>query len=184
MKNKRRQFQKLMIDERKLWTAVFLLTLLSLAGCSHHTLRQEQLVNIPKMEWSHKFAPWLDLEIDDSTVLYNVFAVVRHTEAFKYSNLLLSYSLIRPGDSAVVKHINLPLADSHGAWLGDTLGTTIETRIRLNETPLRLGSGNNAFILAQQMPDEPLKGIVNIGIRLEAIAALSGAHLTDTINVR
>lgn len=142
--------------------------LLVLGGCSRHDSMQEKLVNLKQMQWPHSLHPWIDMEIDDSTATYHIFAVVRHTQAFKYNNLMVNFAIVRPGDSAKTSTLNLPLGNPAG-WLGDTLGTIVESRVRITPDPIHLGVGKNSFIVDQIMPDEPLTGIVQIGVRIEAI---------------
>lgn len=153
--------------------AVFTMAALCMAGsvgCADQVSRQEQLVNLPGQVWFHSFQPWVHLQIEDSTVAYRIYAVIRHTQAFKYDNLLLRYGYIAPGDSAVYQEVNLPLA-RNDQWLGDTLGSIIETRVRLGKAPQNLPVGDNGFVLQHMMPDEPLAGILQMGIRIEAVAS-------------
>lgn len=142
--------------------------IICMGGCSQYGTMQEKVVSIEKMRWSHDFNPWIDMEVEDTTAAYNIFAVVRHTQQFKYNNLIIRFSMIRPGDSAKIQQINLPLGNSLG-WLGDTLGSIVETRIKINQQPVRLNQGTNSFVLAQLMPEDPLAGIANVGIRLEKV---------------
>lgn len=138
-------------------------------GCSDQLTRQEKLANLPDQLWPQRLQPWIHMQIQDSTIAYRLYAVIRHTEAFKYDNLLLRYGYIAPGDSAVYHEVNLPLA-KNDQWLGDTLGSIIETRVRLNRAPQKMPVGDNGFVLQHMMPDEPLVGILQIGIRLEAVS--------------
>lgn len=142
--------------------------ILFLGGCSQYGSMQEKIVPIDKMQWSHDFNPWIDMEIEDTTAGYNIFAVVRHTQQFKYNNLIIRFSMIRPGDSAKMQQVNLPLGNRKG-WLGDTLGSMVETRIKINQQPVHLSQGTNSFVFSQLMPEDPLGGIANMGVRLEKV---------------
>ena len=153
-----------------LLSSLLLLTI----GCSELQNGQEKLVDIPKKAWMSNYAPWIHLSIEDSTTSYYVYAVLRHTEELKYENLLMRYGYIAPGDSVRYQELNLPLA-LHGAWLGDTLGSVVETRVRLGDKPRHFAQGDNVFILSHLMPDEPLIGILQVGIRIEAATADSGS---------
>lgn len=150
-------------------------------SCSDQITWQERLVSIKHQAWTHAYQPWVHLTIEDSTMPYQIFAVIRHTQQFKYDNLLLRYGYIAPGDSAIFHEVNLPLA-SGGKWLGDTLGTVIETRIRLSATPRLLPKGDNVFVLGHLMPDEPLTGILQVGIRIESAGPGSGLNGNNKAN--
>jgi len=147
-----------------------------LSGCSDQTLTQQRWVSIPKQAWTHAYQPWVHIDVQDSTLPYSVYAVIRHNQQFKYDNLLLRYGYIAPGDSAIFHDVNLPLAAAD-KWLGDTLGTIVETRIRLAAQPEKFPLGDNVFVLGHLMPDEPLAGILQVGIRIEATAQGAGRRL-------
>lgn len=147
------------------FAAVFLI--LCFSRCSDQVGFQERLVSIPKHAWTHEYQPWIQIQVQDSTVPYRVYVVIRHNQQFKYDNLLLRYGYIAPGDSVKYQEVNLPLA-KNGQWIGDTLGSIVETRIRLGGIAARLPIGNNGFVLSHLMPDEPLLGVLQLGIRIEA----------------
>lgn len=159
------------------WVAALLCITGGLSSCGDQTSRQERLAVIPKHAWAHPYQPWVHLTITDSTIPYNIFVVIRHDQQFRYDNLLLRYGYIAPGDSVKYQEVNLPLA-KNGRWLGDTLGTIVETRVRLYASPRRLPLGDNVFVMGHLMPDEPLAGVLQAGILVEAAgteAPLTGA---------
>ena len=137
-----------------------------LSSCSNQIAEQERLVSIPNQAWTQSYQPWVHLDVQDSTHPYRIYAVVRHSQQFKYDNLLLRYGYIAPGDSAIFHEVNLPLA-KNDRWLGDTLGTIVETRIKLVPAPQKLPVGDNVFVMGHLMPDEPLIGVLQVGIRIE-----------------
>lgn len=138
-----------------------------LAACEQLPVA-EKTVAFTRHEWAASYKPWITLEVNDSTSLYNLFAVVRHGSAFGYNSLLIDYTYITPGDTARQIKVNLPLGDNH-RWFGDTLGEIVETRIKVNARPVKLKSGNNIFVLQQLMPGDALKHILNIGVRVEKV---------------
>ncbi|ANI88218.1 hypothetical protein A9P82_02170 [Arachidicoccus ginsenosidimutans] len=128
----------------------------------------EKTVAFSKHAWNAAYKPWIKIEIADTASLYNIFAVIRHTQGFRYNNLLLNYSFISPGDTAITTKVNLPLGENKN-WYGDTLGDIIETRVKLNTKPQKLKAGNNGFVLEQLMPENPLQNILNVGVRVEKV---------------
>ena len=59
----------------------------------------EKNVSIPNHEWSSSFKPEIELEITDTTSLYNIYFVVRHTDAYRYKNLWVNVYTKMPTDS-------------------------------------------------------------------------------------
>ena len=147
---------------RKLY---YLFLLVLIAACEQPPVT-EKTVALPKHEWLASYKPWITLEVNDTASLYNLFAVIRHGVAFRYNNLLMNYTFIAPGDTAKTFKVNLPLGDNH-QWFGDTLGEVIETRVKVNNKPVKLKTGNNIFVLQQLMPNDALQYILNIGVRIE-----------------
>ncbi len=128
----------------------------------------EKTVAFPKQQWAGSYKPWITIEISDTASLYNIYAVIRHTTTFLYNSVLLNYSFISPGDSAITTKINLPLGDNQH-WYGDTLGEIVEARIKINAKPQKLKTGNNSFVLQELMPGNSLQHILNAGVRVEKV---------------
>lgn len=105
-------------------------------------------------------------DITDTAAGYNVFVVLRHTDAYRYNNIYLNVTSINPGDSAITTRQNLTLANNSG-WLGTAMDDIIEHRIAINRSALKLKKGKYQVMLQQIMRDDPLPGMLNAGIRVE-----------------
>lgn len=145
---------------------------LGITACIQPTA-SEKIVSFKDHTWQSAYKPWIDIDVKDTAGFYDIYAVVRHSDNFKYNNLILNYYFIALGDSAKMQRIVLPLGENNH-WYGDTVESTIETRIKINKAPVKLPYGKNSFILQQLMPTTALKHILNIGISIEK----SKANLT------
>ena len=155
-----------------------LLLTIVFGSCNQPEGVTECLTPISRQSWKKGQQPWIHIQVKDSLKAYKIYAVIRHSLQFKYDNLLLRYGYIAPGDSVKYREVNLPLA-AEGKWIGDTLGSVVETRIKLLPRSQRLPVGDNVFVMEHLMPDEPLKGILQVGIRIEA-ASNSSHPATST----
>lgn len=144
---------------------LFSLLCIGIAACVQPTA-SEKTISFKDHTWQSAYKPWIDIDIKDTVNFYNIYAVIRHSDNFKYNNLILNYYFIAPGDSAQMQKIVLPLGENNH-WFGDTLESTIETRIKINKAPVKFTYGKNSFIFQQLMPSATLKHILNIGIRIE-----------------
>lgn len=126
----------------------------------------EKMAIIPQHEWSSQFKPDFTFSIKDTSVRYNIFVVVRHTDSYHYNNIWLNFSSIAPADTVVTQKINLKLGDNK-QWLGSSMDDVIEHRILVNKDPVSLKQGNYIFILQNAMREDPLENILNVGIRIE-----------------
>jgi len=127
----------------------------------------EKNVSIPDHEWSNSFKPEISFEISDTTALYNIYVVLRHTDAYRYNNIWLNVYFQMP-DTTVKQRLDLRLATDEKGWLGSGMDDIYEHRILITRTPQQFrNSGIYRFRLEQIMREEPLQHVMNVGIRVE-----------------
>jgi gliding motility-associated lipoprotein GldH len=130
----------------------------------------EKNVNIPGHEWSNSFRPEIAFEISDTTSLYNIYVVLRHTDAYRYKNIYMNIYTQVPGDTLLKQRLDLQLATDDKGWLGSGMDDIFEHRIRITKDPQKLTkAGLYKFTLEQIMREEPLQHVMNVGIRVEKV---------------
>jgi gliding motility-associated lipoprotein GldH len=130
----------------------------------------EQSVQIKKHEWRASDKAEVTFNITDTVSAYNVFVVLRHTDAYTYKNIWLRIATRQPGDSSYRdERFELTLQQPDGTWIGTGLNDIWEIRHPLftNVRFTKLGTYN--FQLQQAMRDEPLRHIMNAGVRIEKV---------------
>ena len=127
----------------------------------------EKNITIPKHEWSSSFKPEILFEIKDTLATYNIFAVIRHTDAYRYKNIWVNIYTQAPGDSLKKQQLDLRLATDDKGWLGTGMDDIYEHRILITEKPLPLKAGTYHFRLENIMREDPLEHVMNVGIRVE-----------------
>jgi len=152
---------------RKPYT-IFLPLLLLIASCNTVDVFEKN-VRIPNHEWSAAFQPEISFEISDTTSLYNIYVVVRHSDAYRYNNIWLNLYTRIPNDTAVRKQrLDLRLATDDKGWLGSGMDDIFEHRILITGTPQQLTrKGLYTFRIENIMREEPLQHVMNVGIRVE-----------------
>lgn len=141
--------------------------LLAIAGCIRIN-QFEKNIQIPQQQWSSSFSPEIQFDITDTLSLYNVFVTLRHTDAYLYRNIWLDIATRQPGDTTYQKgRFELTLQQSDGKWLGTGYGDIWEVRYPLFRRIHFRKEGQYHIILRQIMRDDPLKHIMNAGIRIE-----------------
>ena len=141
--------------------------LLSIAGCIRIN-QFEKNVQIPQQQWTSSFSPEIKFDITDTLTLYNVYVTLRHTDAYLYRNIWLDIATRQPGDTTYQKgRFELTLQQSDGKWLGTGYGDIWEVRYPLFRRIRFRKQGQYSIILRQIMRDDPLKYIMNAGIRIE-----------------
>ena len=123
---------------------------------------------IPNHEWKREFICKGSFEIADTASPYNLFLVLRHTDAYKYENIWLTIQLINGEDSISFQQQNFSLGNDAGGWKGSGMDDIWEVRERINDFSVRFRKkGVYSFIIKNNMRDNPLKEIISVGLRIE-----------------
>lgn len=149
----------------------FLISLLSLffASCIEIGHYEKQAA-IPSQKWFYTNVPQFTFHIDDTTSLYNVYVVLRHTDLYEYNNVWLRIGLKTPSDSFNYQNVNLTLATDSKGWEGTGMDDIYEVRKSISAAPFSFKtSGDYTFSIAQIMRQNPLKYILNVGLRIEKV---------------
>ncbi len=126
----------------------------------------EQTTSFPHHSWKSKEKQTFQFEITDTTSLYKVFFVLRHEDAYRYNNIWVNLSMKGPADSVTI-HREFILGNNQQGWLGSGMDDIFEQRIPFNAKPAALTKGKYTFTIQQDMREDPLDNIVNVGIRVE-----------------
>ena len=127
----------------------------------------ERLEPVPGGQWKSSFIPGFTFNITDTTVAYNVYVTVRHTNDYAYNNIWLQSTLQLPGDTLLTQKLDVKLAGADG-WLGVGMDDIFETRYKVTPRPQGFPkSGPVTFTLRQIMRQDPLPGVLQIGMRVE-----------------
>jgi gliding motility-associated lipoprotein GldH len=139
---------------------------LSFSSCDSKRFYEENKV-LEKSTWSSSDKAIFDVDITDNKAAYNYYINVRNTGDYQFSNLYLFLQTTFPDGRVARDTIECRLADYNGKWLGSGI-----TSIKFNRLLFQKGvkfpqKGKYIFELEQAMRIKDLKGISDIGIRLE-----------------
>ena len=151
-----------------LWVLIFSFVCCAFISACNQASLFERLENIPDAEWKTGEILDFSIEIPDTTQNYYLIVTIRHTYKYAYRNVWVKLGLQQPGsDSITYRDFDLPLANNE-RWLGVGMDDVYERRIRLFGKPVRFTStGTARFTLQQIMRDNPLKHVLQAGIRVE-----------------
>jgi len=129
----------------------------------------EKNVVIPDHAWSSNFKPEIKFTVRDTMARYNIYAVIRHTDAYEFNNIWINIYTKIPGDSTMRKQqLDLKLATDDKGWLGSGMDDIFEHRILITAQPEPLTkAGVYIFRLENIMRVDPLPEVLNVGIRVE-----------------
>ena len=127
----------------------------------------ERTKNIDNASWQKSQVPTFSFQMADTTSLYNVYVVVRHTNSYGYRNIWLNIGLQQEGDSMRFQPFELDLAGPD-KWLGIGMDDISQHRALLFPRPVHFNKiGQVIFSVQHIMRQNPLPGIMQVGIRVE-----------------
>lgn len=154
---------------------IFIIAILLLvSGCLSSPYYQKEYA-MPKNAWAYNFRPSFKFEITDTNSLYNLYFLIRHTDAYPFSNIWLMVYTKKPGDTTFeATRLEIPLAEPSGKWLGRGMGEIWEQRMPISvegDTLMLRTKGMWEIRIEQNMRTNPLPEILQVGLRAEKAAS-------------
>lgn len=128
----------------------------------------EDYQTIKDDNWYINQRPSFFVEITDTVSSHTIYFNIRHTGIYKYSNLFVLYTIQGPKAKPETQRLEFKLAELDGKWLGSGLGDVYANQIKIMENVKFPRKGVYSFTIEQNMRDNPLTGIEDVGIRIEA----------------
>jgi len=138
---------------------------LGFSACNNHAI-YDKSITIKNREWFYDQKPQFEVQVNDSTLKYNIYVNLRHTNEYDYSNL---YLLIHEKGSKLqdtTYRKEIKLAELDGKWIGKSAASLYEVEYLAKENYTFPDTGKYTFTLEQNMRENPLKNIVDIGIKV------------------
>lgn len=122
---------------------------------------------IANRQWQYADTMQFQVPISDTTQRYNVDINLRHTNEYPYNNLYIWVYTTYPSGKIFKNRVNLPLAEPDGKWYGSGLGDVLSVPINIQQNAVFPEKGTYIFALEQDMRQNPLPEILDIGVRVE-----------------
>ena len=153
---------------RKIYFSLLLFAIPVLMLSCKQVAVYEKNTSIPHYKWQQNFAATGTFIIKDTLSAYNIYIVIRHTDAYKYNNIWLNVGLQSPGDTMFFQNVNLELANDANGWEGTGMNDIWEVRKLVNGQPRRfIKNGEYKFSITHIMRDNPLPDIMSAGLRVQ-----------------
>jgi gliding motility-associated lipoprotein GldH len=142
---------------------------LFLMACTQTGL-YEKVDFFPRQEWTRSHTPEFTFDISDTASSYRIYFLLRHSDAYAYSNIWINIRSLSPGDNAEqATRFDIPLA-TDDRWLGSGMDDVFDHRVLLYPEPVRFSrKGRYTVIIQQDMRVNRLKHVLNAGLRLEKV---------------
>jgi gliding motility-associated lipoprotein GldH len=154
------------LNMQKIFPLCLLLISTLIASCDRNQFYEENS-QIEQGIWNVRKPAVFDFEISRLNERYNVYLNVRNSPDYPYSNLFLFLTTTYPDGTKSRDTLELTLADYDGRWLGSGMGSVKFSRFQLKKGLQFKKAGRYRFEMEQAMRVNDLKGIRDIGLRIE-----------------
>jgi|SRR5690606_12076092 len=121
---------------------------------------------IENRAWTYAQVPSFKIDIKDNSRPFDVMVNIRHTGDYAFSNLFILIHQKGPGIRDTTYKHELRLAERDGRWLGSSAGSLYESQLLLKENYSFPDTGEYSLGIEQNMRENPLYGISDVGIQL------------------
>lgn len=149
---------------------LFLTAAMGLSACNWTTGVFEKNLNFDNHEWPSSLKPDISFEITDTLSSYNIYIVLRHTDAYHFNNIYIRASVREPGvPKGRTGDYDLQLATNGKGWIGTAMDDIYDARLLIQAETRFRKSGVYHITLEQLMREDPLKYILSAGLRVERV---------------
>jgi gliding motility-associated lipoprotein GldH len=146
---------------------IFLLPLLFVFISCDNERFYEKNHSISNSNWNVKEELKFEVDIEDTSSLYDFYINLRNTGGYAYSNIFLFVNTEFPDGNLSRDTIECFLADVHGKWLGSGSGDIWDNRILFKRNVIFPQKGTYKFSYEHAMRTENLAEIMDAGLRIE-----------------
>ena len=135
-------------------------------GCDSNRVFEDN-TDLPDFVWDVKNKVSFDVNIEDTTSLYNLYVNVRNASHYPYANLFIFTTITFPNGKTRNDTVECVLADANGQWKGEGMGDIWDNQIPWMpkvKFPLP-GKYNFQYEHAMRLPQLPF--IMDVGLRVE-----------------
>ncbi|NHA06126.1 gliding motility lipoprotein GldH [Mucilaginibacter sp. HC2] len=148
-------------------TVTGVLLIMLLGSCTNSNWIMDNNTPITDHNWSYVNRVRFDCKIDDESAAYNLYLNLRVTDNYKYSNLFVLIYQTSPDKKTSVTRYEVKLAGKDGEWFGKGSGNLYSYQVPFKTNIKFPAKGNYHFEIEQNMRDNPLHEVSDVGLRVE-----------------
>ena len=144
------------------------LSLFFFSSCDSNRVFEDN-TDIPDFTWDVKNKISFDVDIPDTSSMYNLYVNVRNASHYPYANIFIFATITFPNGKTRSDTIECVLADESGQWKGDGAGDIWDNQIPWMEKIKFPLSGKYKFEYEHAMRLEQVPFIMDVGLRVEKV---------------
>jgi len=141
--------------------------MLVILGACNPNLVFEQYQSIDNRSWDKDSILVFNIPVSDTVSNHNIYINVRNDVNYSYSNLWLFVTIRQAGGDSISDKFEITLANPSGKWIGEGLGGLKTREVMYKRNVFFPTSGEYKITVQQGMREDVLKGISDVGIRIE-----------------
>jgi len=145
---------------------LILTSLLLLSSCHSKTVYTNSQAMTGKI-WKLTDIPTFKVPITDTLTSNNVIFTIRSGSSYPFRNIYLFVTTTSPDGKNITDTLQYNLADEKGKWFGKGFGDIHELNLPYKSNVFFPLKGTYVFKIQHGMRIENLKGIYDIGLRIE-----------------
>jgi gliding motility-associated lipoprotein GldH len=149
------------------YTSLFCVFLAILLFACNSDVMFTDSVSMPGEEWTLDNVPAFESEITDTVSSNNIFFTIRTGSSYPFRNIYLFVSTTSPAGKTITDTLQYNLADEKGKWYGKGFGDVHELNLPFKAGVYFPSKGIYSFRIRHGMRSETLKGVYDIGLRIE-----------------
>jgi len=141
---------------------------LLLCSCSKNKVF-DKYIEFKNYDWNMNQTVNFDVNIEDTSALYNIYIPVRHIENYPYDGLLLNLTYSAPSGEERTKNYKLKFRDADGKFKGKGSGDIWDEKEMIIKNNKFNSKGIYKFEIINNMPKTPTQGIMSLGLLIEKV---------------
>jgi gliding motility-associated lipoprotein GldH len=150
-------------------TLVILSLLLIFAACNSNVVYTES-VTMKGNVWPLTDRPVFRVPVTDTLNSSNIFFTIRTGSDYPFRNIYLFVTATSPEGRSITDTLQYYLADEKGKWYGRGFGDIHELSLPYKSNVFFPMKGEYVFRIQHAMRTENLRGVYDIGLRIERIS--------------
>ena len=149
----------------------FILVLASLllpVSCNNDIVFTDSFT-IPEKTWRLSERPAFEVQVTDTLIANNIWLMIRTSSSYPFRNIYLFVTAVTPDGKTITDTLQYYLADEKGNWYGKGFGDIHALNLPYKSNVYFPSTGTYSFKIQHAMRIEDLKGIYDIGLRVEKI---------------
>jgi gliding motility-associated lipoprotein GldH len=147
---------------------LILTSLFLLVSCNTNVVFTDSKV-IKQKSWNLTDIPSFKVQVTDTVNTNNIFFTIRTGSSYPFRNIYLFVTTTSPDGKSITDTLQYYLADEKGKWLGKGFGDIHELNLPYRSNVYFPVKGVYQFNIQHGMRIENLKGVYDIGLRVEKI---------------